>query len=247
MNTAQMKGFTDIHTHILPGVDDGAGNFREACKMVRMAWDNGTRTMILTPHYRGAYRENTPEALKEIFDRFCRELERDLPGMRCYLGNEIYYQTDAPEQLAEGRILSLCDSQYALLEFASTSMRSQVIGGVAETIRCGFIPVIAHAERYDTFRNSGTLVDEVLEMGALIQLNADSVMGRHGLAVKRFCHGLLKEEQAHFIASDAHDSGKRPPLLRECFLRVYKKYGAEYAARVFYHNAQAIIENRTII
>jgi len=86
----------------------------------------------------------------------------------------------------------------------------------------------------------------VLDLGALIQLNADSVMGKHGFGVKRFCHRLLKTEQAHFIASDAHDAAHRPPLLRECYLKVNKKYGGEYAARVFYENAQAVIENRTI-
>lgn len=83
-------------------------------------------------------------------------------------------------------------------------------------------------------------------MGALIQLNADSVMGRNGFRVKCFCHRLLTEQKVHFIASDAHDIHRRPPLLRDCFLQIHKKYGAEYAARVFYHNAQALIENREI-
>ena len=64
--------------------------------------------------------------------------------------------------------------------------------------------------------------------------------------MKRFCHKLLCDGKVHFIASDAHDTTRRPPLLRECFLRVHKKYGAEYAAGLFYDNAQAVIENRTV-
>ena len=79
-----------------------------------------------------------------------------------------------------------------------------------------------------------------------MQPTADSVRGQPGLRVKKFCHRMLKEQMVHFIASDAHDTRKRPPLLRDCFLRVHKKYGEEYAAQVFYHNAQAVIENQVI-
>lgn len=246
MNASQLKGFTDIHTHILPGADDGAKTLQVAQELVRMAWANGTRTIFLTPHYRGIFKKNTPAYLRQIFDTFRQTMEQAYPGLRLYLGNEVHYQAEVPERLADGKILTLADSQYVLLECQSNSLRSHVITGVSETIRCGFTPVIAHADRYEVFRADPKLTDEVLSMGALIQLNADSVMGANGLAVKRFCHRLLKAECVHFIASDAHDPEKRPPLLRECFLRVHKKYGAEYAAQVFYHNAQAIIENRTI-
>lgn len=246
MSEIQINGFADIHTHILPGVDDGAKDMPEALDLVRMAWEDGTRTLVLTPHYRGVYKENTPAYLREIFGMFCQMIEEACPGMKLYLGNEIYYETEAPDRLAEGKILPLCDSQYALLEFSGKSTRSQVLAGVSETIRCGFIPIIAHAERYDVFLTNRTLPEDVLDMGALIQLNADSVMGGNGSRVKRFCHNLLKTQSVHFIASDAHSPTRRPPLLRECFLRVSRKYGEEYAARVFCDHAQAVIENRVI-
>lgn len=242
----QMNGFTDIHTHILPGVDDGAPTMAEALKLVKMAWENGTRTIILTPHYRGVFKKNTPEQLRERFEVF-REAVRDrFPEMDLYLGQEAYYQMAVPERLAEGAVLSLGDSQYALIEFSGGARRSQVVTGISETIRNGFVPIIAHMERYEVFRKDWSLVEEVLEMGALVQLNADSVMGAHGLGVKWFCGKVLKQQLAHFVASDAHDGEKRPPLLRKCFLYVHKKYGAEYAAQLFYRNAQAVIENSTM-
>lgn len=241
-----MKGFTDLHTHILPGVDDGAQSMTQALGLLRMAWDNGTRTVVLTPHYRGKYKKNTPAMLRESFDWLREMAQNELPGMALYLGQEISYEADAPEAILTGKVLTLCGSQYALLEFRTNSLRSQLITGVSETIRCGFIPVIAHIERYDISRTDPALVEELLNMGALLQLNADSVIGENGFAVRRFCHRLLDGGKAHFIASDAHDREHRPPLLRECFLRVHKKYGQEYAARLFYENAQAVIENRTI-
>lgn len=241
-----MNGFTDIHTHILPGVDDGAADTQKACELVRMAWQNGTRTMFLTPHYRGEYKENTPVWLQETFSLFCQLVASELPDMKLYLGNEIYFETDVPEKLLAGEVLSLNGSQYVLLEFRAGSLRSQIVTGVSEAIRYGFTPIIAHAERYDIFRKDITLTDEVLKMGALIQMNADSIMGVHGFSVKRFCRKLLKEQKVHFIASDAHDSKKRPPHLRDCFLKICKKYGQAYAVRLFYENAQAVIENRMV-
>lgn len=166
--------------------------------------------------------------------------------MRLFLGNEILYEADATEKLAAGLILPLHESEYCLLEFRNSVLRSQVITGVSEMIRYGYTPIIAHAERYDIFRRETALTYEILEMGALIQLNAMSVLGRNGWATKRFCDHLLRNHQAHFIASDAHDMAVRPPLLCECWRRISKKYGIEYARALFYYNAQAIIDKNTI-
>lgn len=241
-----MNGFADIHTHILPAVDDGAGSMAEALEMIQAAWENGTRTIFLTPHYRAKFKQNTPQQLREAFDALSHAAGEKYPGLRLCLGNEACFETDAPERLKAGRILTLQDSRYVLLEFSGRTPRSQILTGVSETVRYGYVPIIAHAERYDAFYSDPDLVYEVLDMGALIQLNAQSVMGKLGLKVKRFCHRLLKEQLVHFIASDAHDCAKRPPLLRDCFLRVHKKYGEQLACSIFYENAEAVIANKMI-
>ncbi len=246
MPRIEMRGFTDIHCHILPLVDDGASNVEQATALIRMAWENGTRTIIFTPHYRGTFKKNTPERLNAIFTVFQKYITAQFPGMNVYLGNEIYYESDVPDLLAEGRVLTLNHSDYALIEFRCSTLQSQIITAVSEITRYGYVPIIAHVERYDASLKDESLIDELLQMGALIQVNADSVMGGQGYKTKKFCHRLLKAGKVHFIASDAHDTVRRPPLLRESFLHVYKKYGAEYAANVFYHNAQAVIENQMI-
>lgn len=241
-----MNGFIDIHTHLLPGVDDGARNMTEALKLVRMAYQNGTRAIVLTPHFRGKFKKNTPEQLQEVFSAFAQRVKRELPQMELYLGNEAYYEQELPTRLAEKRVLTINNSRYCLLEFSPGTLRSQILVGVAETVRNGFIPIIAHAERYGAFRKNDDLVDEVLDMGALIQMNADSIMGKHGLFIKLFCSRLLKERKAHFVATDTHDDTIRPPLLRECFLHVHRKYGSEYARQLFISNGQRVIEDRTL-
>ncbi len=241
-----MNGYTDIHTHILPGVDDGAKNPAEALKLVSMAYQNGTRTIICTPHYRGKFKKNDPAWLREVFDVFSKIVHRQYPDMHLYLANEVYYEQEVPEKLEIGRALSINGSRYCLLEFSGNTLRSKILTAVSEVSYVGFTPIIAHVERYEIARKDKTLVDEVLDMGALIQMNADSVMGKHGLSVMWFCERLLKEQKAHFIASDAHDPQNRPPLLRDCWWKVYKKCGLEYASKLFYDNAQCVIENKII-
>lgn len=236
-----MKGFIDIHTHILPGTDDGAGDMSQAMDMVRLAYENGTRAIFLTPHYRGHRQKTDPRLLKERFDALLELVGRELPEMRLYLGSEICYEQAAPEALAAKRALSMNGSRYCLLEFLLGSLRSQVLAGVSETVRYGFIPIIAHGERYAAFRKDWSLTDEVLEMGALIQLNASSILGDHGWGTVRFCKRLLKAQKVHFIASDAHDTFHRPPLLRACWWKVYHWCGREYALRLFHDNAQKMI------
>ena len=241
-----MNGFIDLHTHILPGVDDGAPNMTEALELLHTAWDDGTRAVFLTPHYRGKFKKNTPEMLRQRFEQLREMTQRELPEMELYLGQEMYYELEAPEAVLKGQILRMNDSDYVLLELRIKGLRSMVTTAVSEVTRCGYTPIIAHAERYEILRKDPKLIDELLDMGALIQLNASSILGKRGFGVKWFCHKLLKQQKAHFVASDAHDMENRLPLLRECFLRVHKKYGTEYAARLFCENACAVIENQII-
>ena len=237
-----MSGFVDIHTHILPSVDDGAENMQEACEMVRMAWQDGTKVLFLTPHYRGDCRHYSPQNLQEVFLQLREQVAEEMPDVRLFLGTEIRYDAEVPEKLAQGQILSMGGSDFVLLEFGTQAIKSQILMGVTEVLRYGFVPIIAHAERCDAFHAFPALIDEVRDMGGYIQINADSIMGAYGFAMKRFSHKLLKERKVHFVATDSHHSQKRPPLLNKCFLRVSKKYGEEYAKRVFYQNACRLMQ-----
>lgn len=240
-----MNGFIDIHTHILAEADDGAKDISESLALLRKAWENNTRAIVLTPHYRNQYKKS-PQELRLEYQRLREIAKESLPDMHLYLGNEIACEIDIPEALAAGNVLTMNDSQYVLLELHAIGLRSQVISAVSELVRYGFCPIIAHVERYKLFRSDMTLIDELLQMGALFQLNGDSVLGKCGFATKRFCHKLLRTGKVQFIASDAHDMNNRSPQLRECFVHIRKKYGQEYAAALFYKNAQAVIENRAI-
>lgn len=204
-----------------------------------MAQKNGTQSILLTPHYREQYRQNTPEQLEEVYRQLCRLAPE---GMTLYLASEAGYERDLADKLSEGKVLSINGSRYVLLEFSDATPKSMILDGVFEVLNAGFTPILAHVERYDAFRRHKILAEEVQDAGALLQLNADSILGSSGNDIKRYCHRLLKRQMAHFIASDAHNKTKRPPVLAECYQRVCKKYGAEYAAELFWENAQTILK-----
>ena len=240
-----MNGFIYIHTHILPGVDYGAENMQEACQMVRMARQDGTKVLFLTPHYRGDFGHYSPQRLQEVFSQLQEQVAEEMPDMQLYLGTEIRCGAEVPEKLLQGSILPMGGSNFVLLEFGTQAIKSQILMGVTETLHCGFTPIIAHAERCDAFYTFPTLIDEVRDMGGCIQVNADSIMGVHGFTIKRFSHKLLKGQKVHFVATDSHHSQSRPPLLNKCFLRVCKKYGETYAKRVFYENARSLMKKES--
>lgn len=238
--------FTDIHTHILPATDDGAKDLQTALAMAQLAYEDGTRAMVLTPHYRGVYRQNTPAMLQERFAAFAEAVRERLPDMTLCLGSEVQYQIDVFQLLHSGEVLPLCGSRYVLLEFMGNARRSRIVSGVAEARQFGYVPIIAHAELCDALRADPTLRAEILGLGALLQINADSLLGRHGLGVKLFCHKLLRSRQVHFVASDAHGTQIRKPELKKAYQLVQMKYGEEYAGRLFDENARAVMENRMI-
>ncbi len=236
-----MDGFIDIHCHLLPGVDDGAESMDKALALLQRAYCDGTRTMILTPHYRGRYKPK-PQALRELL---C-QLQAHFPAMELHLGSEVHYQTDIGSLLDDGRALPLCGSRYCLVEFPSAVPKSVILQGISQMLNWGYIPIIAHAERYAVIRKYPALADELVYMGARIQLNAGSVLGTDGWGTKRCCTRLLKDGLVHFIASDAHDEVSRPPELSKCFTQIKRRFGAEYASALFYENARHIIENTMI-
>ena len=242
-----MEGFVDIHTHILPGVDDGARDVSQALSLMKCAAGQGTGALILTPHYRGRYRDNVRQKLTQVFKELRQAAAAECPGLELYLGCEIGYEIDVSEKVSNGMVLSLNDTQYVLLEFQDDSFRSRILDGVLEVVNFGYVPIIAHAERYEAFRKFPQLAEELTDLGALIQINADSVMGKSGFGIKRYCHRLLKAHRVHFVATDAHDQKLRQPELRSCYQKVRKKYGQAYADALFIRNGRDVLAGKDSI
>lgn len=235
-----MKNYIDIHTHIMPEVDDGAKSFEESLELLKIAYQNGTNQFVLTPHYRGSYK-NYSSILQPKFEVFSKKVAEVFPDIQLYLGTEIHYDSTVAEKLTNKQLVTLNNTQYCLLELSNRFSKSKMLDAVYEVVATGFIPIIAHIEHYDVFRDNLGLVAEVINIGAFIQVNADSILGKNGLSKKRYCKFLLKNHCVHFVASDCHDVKYRPPLLNKCYNKVSSKYGTDYANKIFCDNQKMVL------
>ncbi len=234
--------FTDIHCHILPGVDDGARSMDESVRMLRLMYDEGIREAVATPHYHRGHAEADAAVLKKIFKELCEcAAEDDKAGaVKLHLGCELYYYPSAPDWLDEGRVLPMAGSRYVLLEFGYRMDKRVINEGVSNVVRAGYIPVIAHVERYDGLGFKTGNIRDLIEQGALIQINSEAVGFGIG-GVKSFTSRLLKSRMVHFVATDAHDTKGRAPSIRKAARYIAKHYGEDYCKEIFCDNPREMI------
>lgn len=243
---SKLEPTIDIHCHILPGVDDGSPDMATSLEMLRIADKNGITHLILTPHHKPMHHNVSPQH-NVVYRKKLQEAAKEA-GIKAKLfsGNEIYYSDETMEELIEGKICSLAGSDYVLVEFHPTNPYKAIQNAVSRVQAAGFIPIIAHVERYSDIVSHPARVKDLIEMGSFIQVNASSIMGKYGFGISHFTKKLLKEELVHFIASDAHDTGRRAPNLLDCRNYVERKYGEDYGKKLFFTNPANVIRNELI-
>ncbi|SFB84816.1 CpsB/CapC family capsule biosynthesis tyrosine phosphatase [Butyrivibrio sp. YAB3001] len=241
-----MKSSIDIHCHILPGVDDGSPDMESSLKMLQIAKENSVEQIILTPHHKPMHHNVSPEHNKKYTEILQKEAAKAGIEIRLYSGNEIYYSDETQVELEEGKICTLAGSDYVLVEFHPTNPFKAIHNGIYQVQSAGFIPILAHVERYSDIVSHMSYVEDLIKMGCYIQVNASSIMGKYGFWISRFTKKLLKKELVHFIASDAHDTQKRAPNLLDCRNYVTKRFGEEYSDRLFFTNPMNVINNEVM-
>lgn len=237
----------DLHTHVLPGIDDGARTFEEALEMCRRAAGEGCAGLVATPHLRHSRWWNGDRGRLEAL---CKELQERLDGpFEVFLGGEIALHSDSLEEvyeLPEGELPTLAGSRYVLLELDWHGFGPNILDVVHELKVKGLFPVIAHPERYRWLAADPGLIETLVERGAYLQLTAMSVTGELGPDIRRLCEDLLEADVVHFVASDAHDARLRPPGLGRAFRQIEESYGREVARRLFVTHPRAVVEDRRL-
>ena len=210
----------DIHTHVIPFVDDGSPSLEESIKMVKHEIDIGVNTIICTPHHINRRYEKTVEEIKEKFLLLKKEVEKQNLPVKLLLGQEICYthREDQIKMLKEGKLLTLDNSKRILLEFSFHREPEDVIDIVYNFSVNGYQVIIAHVERYEwmTFNKVVALKQE----GALVQINSNSYLGLTSWKEKRFTRKLLKNGLVDYVASDTHSF--RPSTLDKAYQKIKK-------------------------
>lgn len=233
------SGLIDIHSHILYGVDDGSPDRETSLQMLREAADQGVTDIFATPHYRQGMFSYPATKIFSHYQDLRREAHK--MGIRISLGCEYFVDGDIYENLRKGRVPTLGGTGYVLTEYAPDASYSMIRTYSQGLLRQGYRPVIAHVERIHWMVSHVEHIEEFREAGVMIQLNADSILGRGGRTRQKFCLRLLKEKKADFIASDAHDMTRRIIRLRECAEYVEKHTDEDYARKLFRQNALKIL------
>lgn len=234
----------DLHTHILPGIDDGSGSLEESLEMADLAARNGTAMIVATPHTnRGnclhrRFDNLFSEALVQNYRKLKRALDEYHIPIELFLGQEVYASEDIYDKIKQHKVIGLNNSRYLLTEFSFGATEATLAAGVAEVRRAGMVPVVAHPERYECVIEDPGVVKR---LGAYIQVNTSSYMGDFGGEIRETVEVLLRDKLVTTMASDAHDRVGRAPVLVHCRHRLEDEYGEDIARKLLHSNPRKIL------
>lgn len=236
----------DIHSHILPGVDDGAKDMSETLAMARKAAEEGIQKIIATPHHKnGQYENEKPEIIEKV--REVNEAIRAegiplevLPGQENRIFGEFL------DHYESGGIMTLAHTEYVFVELPSGHVPRYTEQLLYDIQLNGLTPIIVHPERNTELMERPDRLYQLVKKGALTQVTASSLCGYFGKKIKTFSHQLIEANMTHFIASDAHNTHNRSFKMAEAFRLIDSKYGSDMVY-LFTENAELLIQGQRVM
>lgn len=239
----------DIHSHILPGIDDGSPDIEESIEMAMIAADSGVKYLVATPHCNipGLFDNYLDERLMEAFMELRRVVNEEKIPIQILAGMEVFATPNLPELFRKKKIFSLNGTKYFLVEFAFDEDPRFCDAVLRDCRSLGYIPVIAHPERYYSVQEYPEIVFEWRMQGYGIQINKGSVLGRFGRSAKKTVDKLLRHQLVSCVASDAHSSYQRTPHMGEVLEYLLDEYGPEYTNLLLEENPQRILKGKSFV
>ena len=222
----------DVHSHILPFVDDGSKSIEDSLKILELEALNDVKSVILTPHYKHNIYDTPFEELKKTYETFKDAIQEKGIPVKVYLGQEVYCTNRIYELLKEGKVSTINGTKCILLEFNYYD-EQDIADYVFNLKMLGYTPIIAHVERY-IYLDWHNLFD-LKQLGALIQVNASSITGEEGKTIRRRVLKAIKQGLVDFVGSDIHHDREMP--MKNAYKTVQKVAGAKIADDVFNNNA----------
>ncbi len=233
----------DLHCHLLPGIDDGSQKLETSLEMARIAVDDGIQTIYCTPHiYPGLYENTGPDIQRRVSQL---QLILDDKGIALALsyGADVHLVPEVAAGLASGRIPTLGGSQYLLLEPSHNVRPPRFTESVFELIGAGYVPVITHPERLTWVTDHMNDFYSLARSGAWLQITGGALLGKFGRQVQKISERFVGDGWASVLASDAHTTNRRAPVLAEAERRAAQLVGAVEASRMVRERPQAVLDN----
>lgn len=233
----------DIHSHILPELDDGAQSLQQSMDMARLAVESGVRVMVATPHCTDDRRAQVRASVNMLREALH---EQDIP-LRLLIGMEIFGTEETAWLLRAGRLYTLNNSRYPLIEFDFDTDGEEETRILSEVAEMGFRPVVAHPERYKFIQQDRKLVNKWMKMGCLFQINRGSLFGRFGGGAQETAFELIRRGFASAVASDAHSPYLRTPWMTDTWELLENRYSSAAPQWLLYENPRRILKNQEIM
>ena len=240
----------DLHSHILPSLDDGANDLSDSLAMARMAVKNGTRIIAGTPHsyyLDRYYYGKEPEIVLEAFKTLKNALEEENIPLTLVTGMEIFGDRDTAEKLTRKRFLTLNNTASPLIEFDFDVDEKFIWDVMLDVKSAGYKPILAHPERYKCFYYNTSFAYDLYKENVALQVNKGSIMGHFGRRVEQTAHRILRHRLAALVASDAHNIYSRTTDMLELADMLDEMYGDGCSDLLLNVNPQRILDGKEVI
>lgn len=236
----------DIHTHILPNIDDGARSIEETFNLIKEAKSVGFEAIVSTSHYmEGYYETDAPE--REVWvNAIYENLKAKNIDVELYLGNEIYMSENMIRLLEEGKASTINDTSYVLFEMPLNAEPANLYDSIYEMMQYKIVPILAHPERYTFVQKEPELIYDLIKKGVLMQANYGSIEGQYGENAKIIVKKFLENNMIHMLGSDVHRQNTIYPKIPQILLELSELIGEEKLKELTTTNPQLVLHNKRI-
>ena len=236
----------DIHSHILPNIDDGARSIEETFNLIKEAQKAGFEAIISTSHYMENYYEtDVPE--REVWVKaICENLQTKNIETNLYLGNEIYFSDNIIELLEQRKASTINNTSYVLFELPLNAEPMNLYDVVYEMLQYKLVPILAHPERYSYVQKDPDLVYDLIEKGVLMQANYGSIIGQYGEKAQIIVRKFFENNMVHFLGSDVHRPNTIYPKIPQILREIESIIGSEKLEELTTKNPKLLLNNKKI-
>mgnify|MGYP006067348935 FL=1 len=236
----------DIHSHILPNIDDGARSIEETFNLIKEAQKAGFEAIISTSHYMENYYEtDVPE--REVWVKaICENLQTKNIETNLYLGNEIYFSDNIIELLEQRKASTINYTSYVLFELPLNAEPMNLYDVVYEMLQYKLVPILAHPERYSYVQKDPDLIYDLIEKGVLMQANYGSIIGQYGEKAQIIVRKFFENNMVHFLGSDVHRPNTIYPKIPQILREIESIIGSEKLEELTTKNPKLLLNNKKI-
>jgi protein-tyrosine phosphatase len=233
----------DLHSHILPGVDDGAPDMATSLEMARLAVADGIEVMACTPHFMpGLYDNSAVDIRRRVAALNQKLIEEDIE-LALVVGGDAHIRPDFLDCLRADTILRIHDTRYILFEPSHVTMPPRLDELLFNILMAGYVPILTHPERFRWIEGNYPVFQKLVEAGVWMQITAGSLTGHFGKRPRYWAQKMLAEGLIHIIATDAHNTTTRPPIMAGGFDVATQELGLDEARHLVLTRPKAVLDD----